>query len=35
MEGVRLPGEKRHQKRLDKNPRKINEELLEKIKKLS
>ena len=35
MEGVRLPGEKRHKKRLDKNPRKINKELIEKIKKLS
>jgi len=35
MEGVRLPGEKRHKKRLDKKPRKINKELIEKIKKLS
>ena len=35
MEGVRLPGEKRHKKRLDKNPRKINKELIEKIKSLS
>ena len=35
MEGVRLPGGKRHKKRLDKNPRKINKELIEKIKKLS
>ena len=35
MDGVRLPGEKRHKKRLDKNPRKINKDLIEKIKKLS
>ena len=35
MEGVRLPGERRHKNRLDKGPRKINEELLNKIKSLS
>ena len=34
MEGVRLPGERRHKNRLDKGPRKINKELIEKIKKL-
>jgi len=35
MEGVRLPGERRHKNRLDQGPRKINKELIEKIKKLS
>jgi delta1-piperideine-2-carboxylate reductase len=35
MEGVRLPGERRHKNRLDNGPRKINKELIEKIKKLS
>ena len=35
MEGLRLPGEKRHKNRMDKGPRKINKELIEKIKKLS
>ena len=35
MEGVRLPGERRHKNRLDKGPRKINEELVDKIKSLS
>ena len=35
MEGVRLPGERRHKNRLDKGPRKINEELVNKIKSLS
>ncbi len=35
MEGVRLPGERRHQNRLDKGPRNINEELVNKIKSLS
>jgi delta1-piperideine-2-carboxylate reductase len=34
MEGVRLPGERRHKNRLDKGPRKINEELVNKIKSL-
>ena len=32
MEGVRLPGERRHKNRLDKGPRSINEELVNKIK---
>jgi len=35
MEGVRLPGERRHKNRLDKGPRNINEELVKKIKSLS
>ena len=35
MDGVRLPGERRHKNRLDKGPRKINKELIEKINKLS
>ena len=35
MEGVRLPGERRHKNRLDKGPRKINQELVNKIKSLS
>ena len=35
MEGVRLPGERRHKNRLDKVPRNINEELVNKIKSLS
>ena len=35
MEGVRLPGERRHKNRLDKGPRNINEELVNKIKSLS
>jgi len=35
MEGVRLPGERRHKNRLDKGPRNINEELFKKIKSLS
>jgi len=35
MDGVRLPGERRHKNRLDKSPRNINEELLNKIKSLS
>jgi len=35
MNGVRLPGERRHKNRLDKGPRKINEELVNKIKSLS
>ena len=35
MDGVRLPGERRHKNRLDKGPRKINEELIKKIKGLS
>ena len=35
MDGVRLPGERRHKNRLDKGPRNINEELIKKIKSLS
>ena len=35
MDGVRLPGERRHKNRLDKGPRKINEDLVNKIKSLS
>jgi len=35
MEGVRLPGERRHKNRLDKGPRNINEKLVNKIKSLS
>jgi delta1-piperideine-2-carboxylate reductase len=35
MKGVRLPGERRHKNRLDKGPRQINEELVNKIKSLS
>ena len=32
MGEVRLPGERRHKNRLDKGPRNINEELVNKIK---
>ena len=35
MGEVRLPGERRHKNRLDKSPRNINEELVNKIKSLS
>jgi len=35
MDGVRLPGERRHKNRLDKGPRNINKELVNKIKSLS
>ena len=35
MDGVRFPGERRHKNRLDKGPRQINKELVEKIKGLS
>jgi len=35
MDGVRLPGERRHKNRLDKGPRNINEELVNKIKSLN
>ena len=35
MDGVRLPGERRHKNRLDTGPRKINKELVEKINNLS
>ena len=32
IEGVRLPGERRHKNRLDKGPRQVNKELLNKVK---
>ena len=35
FDGVRLPGERRHKNRLDKGPRNINEDLVNKIKSLS
>ena len=35
MEGVRLPGQRRHNNRKDKGPRYINSELIQKIKSLS
>ena len=35
LEGVRLPGQRRHSNRLSNKPRNINKELVEKIKKLS
>ena len=35
MDGVRLPGERRHKNRLDKGPRHINSDLVNKIKTLS
>jgi len=35
MDGVRLPGQRRHNNRKDKGPRYINTELVEKIKSLS
>ncbi len=34
LDGVRLPGERRHKNRLNKGPRNINEELVNKIKSL-
>jgi len=34
LEGVRLPGERRHKNRLNKGPRKINKELIDKIRNL-
>jgi len=34
MDGIRLPGERRHKNRLDKGSRKINKQLIEKIKNL-
>ena len=34
MQGVRLPGQRRHKNRLDKGPRKINSALIDKIKSL-
>jgi delta1-piperideine-2-carboxylate reductase len=35
MDGVRLPGERRHKNRLDLSPRKINQDLVKKIRSLS
>ena len=35
MKGVRIPGERRHKNRLDKGPRNINKDLVNKIKSLS
>ncbi len=35
FEGVRLPGERRHKNRLDKGPRNINKDLVNKIKSLT
>lgn len=35
LQGVRLPGERRHKNRLDLGPRHINQELVNKIKSLS
>jgi len=32
IDGVRMPGERRHKNRLDKGPRKVNKELLNKVK---
>jgi len=34
MDGVRLPGERRHKNRLDKSARNINSDLVNKIKTL-
>ena len=34
LDGVRLPGERRHNNRLNKGPRLINSELIDKIKSL-
>jgi delta1-piperideine-2-carboxylate reductase len=34
IEGVRLPGERRHINRLDKGPRQVNKELLSKVRSL-
>ena len=34
LDGVRLPGERRHRNRSDKGPRKINSALIEKINSL-
>ena len=34
LDGVRLPGERRHRNRLDKGPRQINSQLIDKIKSL-
>ena len=35
MEGVRLPGQRRHNNRKDKGPRNINKQLIEKIQSLT
>ena len=35
LDGVRLPGQRRHNNRLSHEPRSINKELVEKIKELS
>ena len=35
MDGVRLPGERRHKNRLDLGSRQINADLIKKIKNLS
>ena len=35
LDGVRLPGERRHKNRLDNGPRSINTELVKKIISLS
>ena len=34
LDGVRLPGQRRHKNRKDKGPREINTNLVEKIKSL-
>ena len=34
LDGVRLPGQRRHTNRLSNEPRNINKELVEKIKEL-
>ena len=34
LEGVRIPGERRHQNRTDKGIRKVNKEMLGKVRKL-
>ena len=35
MDGVRLPGERRHKNRLNLGPRNINSDLVKKIRNLS
>ena len=32
IDGVRLPGQRRHKNRLDKGPRQVNKELLSKVR---
>jgi len=34
IDGVRLPGERRHKNRLDTGPRQVNKELLSKVRSL-